>query len=180
MTLEEINARAQELMRQERWASAVDLIAGIEVEFRSAQLNWNCGWALFKLGRLRDAAHALRRSVLQDPSNAIGHWALGVVLKECNELTLAEKHLLTALSIRDSGMARLSLALLYMRLDRFEEAERIHLEGLQLKPADRERLEAYADFLEDTGREAEATAARARAAHMPPKPKRQHQVETND
>lgn len=172
MTSEEISARAEELMSQERWESALDLIEEIHVESRSWQLNWNCGWALLKLGRHKDAARALRRSVLQNPSEAICHWALGEALVECVELALAEKHLLVALSIRDGRLARCTLALLYMRQGRFEEAERVHLDGLQLKPASRERLEAYADFLDDTGREAEAGAARARAASLPPRPQK--------
>ena len=180
MTLEQINARAEELMREERWEAAVDLIGGIQVESRSPQLNWNCGWALFQLGRLKDAAQALRRSILQSPSSAVGHWALGEVLAEGGELALAERHLLAALSIRDGATPRLSLAVVYMRQDRFEEAERVHLDGLELKPASRERLEAYADFLDDTGREAEASAARARAANMPTKPKRKRPNDTDD
>ena len=161
-------AQVAELMHQERWEAAVNLIGDVAVEVRSGKLNWNHGWALFRLGRFTEAAQAFRRSALQDPSNrALSHWALGVVLREAGDLAPAEAHLLKALSIQDSGLARLNLAVLYMAQRRFEDAERVHLEGLRLKPTNRERLEAYADFLDDTARETEANEVRARASTLP-------------
>lgn len=169
MAPEELYLQAQDLMRHERWESAIGLIEALPVEQRSAALNWSHGWALFKLEDFERAARSLRLAVAQEPGNPVSHWALGVVLKEGGDCVAAETHLLKALSIKDSGLARCSLALIYMEQGRLEEAERIHLDGLERKPSDRERVEAYADFLSDCGREKEATAAYARAETLPEK-----------
>ena len=172
MVLDDVNARAQELMRSERWELAIELIEQVPMEARSADLNWNHGWALFKLDRFERAAQSLRRAVLQRSTHAVSHWALGVVLQAAGDPVAAEKHLRTALSLRDSGLARLSLAVMYMEQGRLDEAERIHVEGLELKPDDKQRVEAYADFLSDCGREPEARVQYARAAELPEKPSR--------
>jgi tetratricopeptide (TPR) repeat protein len=160
-------ARVSALMGEEQWEAAIELIERLPEAARDKNLNWNHGWALFKLGRLEPAAASLCRCVLQDPAHAASHWALGVILSERDDLESAEKHFLTALGLKDSGLTRLTLALVYMKQGRLTDAERIHIEGLERKPNNRFRVEAYADFLSDCGREAEAQAQYARAQSLP-------------
>jgi hypothetical protein len=50
---------------------------------------------------------------------------------------------------------------------RVQEGELVHLDGIRLKPDSRKRLEAYADFLSDIGRKAEAQEMLAKAEHLP-------------
>ncbi len=172
-TEDEIEDELEKLMRPEHWESAIALIEQVAAERRSARLNWSHGWALFKLDRFFAAAQSLRRAVLQEVTNPVNHWALGVVLTECGDLHGAEHHLWKALSIKDSGLARLNLAIVYMNQRRFADAERVHLDGIDLKPNSRKRLEAYADFLDDRGRETEAAAIRDQAKTLPAKSPRQ-------
>lgn len=63
-------------------------------------------------------------------------------------------------------MVRQSLALTLMQQGKFEDAEKIHLEAINLKPEDYERLEAYGDFLSDVGREDEAQQIYAKASNL--------------
>ena len=165
--LEEIDHQAEELMTREQWAAAVSLIDQVLPDERTARMHWHHGWALSKLEKFEPAAQSLQLCVAREPMNPIAHWALGVVLREHGDLRGAEHHLLTALSLRDSGLARLNLAVLYMDEGRLDDAERVHLDGLELKPNDRERVERYANFLSDCGRDAEAERQYARAATLP-------------
>ena len=50
-----------------------------------------------------------------------------------------------------------------------EAAEAVHKEGVRLKPDDPERLEAYADFLSDVGRNEEAEGLYVAGPEMPTK-----------
>ena len=61
--------------------------------------------------------------------------------------------LLEALRIKESYVARLGLALAYLKQGRIKEAENTHLDGIRLRPKQSKRYEAYADFLSDVGRE---------------------------
>jgi Tfp pilus assembly protein PilF len=88
-------------------------------------------------------------------------------LHESGDLAEAEAQLLTALSLQDGYLPRTDLARLYMRQGLLDKAEQVHLEGLRLRSDSRKRIEAYADFLSDVGRETEATEQYARAAKLP-------------
>lgn len=154
-------------MTRESWQAAIRAVEQVSPGERTPGLNWDHGWALYKLGRFRQARVSLSRAVAQQPQSASFHWSLGVVLQELNKPREAEAQLLASLAIRDSSLGRLTLALLYMEQKRWEEAEAVHLEGLSKAPDDRERVEAYGDFLSDCGREAEAQEQYGRALTLP-------------
>ena len=82
---------------------------------------------------------------------------------ESGDFDAAEAEFVEALKLRDGYLPRASLALLYLETGRKADAERVHLEGIELKPNSRERLESYGDFLWDVRREKEAREAYAKA-----------------
>ena len=53
-------------------------------------------------------------------------WALGAVQQEADDVDAAEKSLRRALVLKDSGLARQSLALVLMKQKRWSEAETVH------------------------------------------------------
>jgi tetratricopeptide (TPR) repeat protein len=159
------------LMENERWA---EVIAAAEPKLAeepsSHQLEWNIGWAYFKLDRYAEAESHLRKAVDHGPVDHTYYRALGVALSYAEQYHKAETWLLRALAVRDSYVTRISLALVYMKQDLAEAAEAVHKEGIRLKPNSRERLEAYADFLSDVGgREDEAEKMYEEAKRYPAK-----------
>ncbi|HEY0796114.1 MAG TPA: tetratricopeptide repeat protein [Acidisarcina sp.] len=126
--------------------------------------NWNLGWASFKLNRFERAIGPLERAVELEPVQFASHFALGLALESLGRLEEAESSLRTALVLRDSGMARQALAVVLMEKGEFGDAERVHLDGLEVSPDSANRWEGYADFLVDTGRIKEADAAREKAS----------------
>lgn len=108
----------------------------------------------------------MERAVELDPIQFAGHFALGLALESLGRLEQAESSLRTALVLRDSGMARQALAVVLMEKGEFADAERVHLDGLEVNPDSANRWEGYADFLFDTGRIEEADAARQKAARF--------------
>jgi Flp pilus assembly protein TadD len=130
------------------------------------ELSWNLGWPFFKQDDLARATLHLARAVSLAPARPVGHWALGIVLAEKGDFKKAEAAYLTSLTLKDSSLARLGLGYLYQQQGQLEEAENVHLEGIRLKPTDKERIEAYADFLSGVGRETEAQVQYERAAQV--------------
>jgi Flp pilus assembly protein TadD len=154
---------AAALMSEERWEQAVALLSPIADSSSGFSVLWDLGWAHFKLGDYRLAQQYLRRAVSIEPNNPSGYYGLGAVLLTDGLDSDAELALSRALELRDSSLARLSLALALMKQGRFQEAENVHLVGLELQPDSVERLEAYADFLDDAGRQEEAHSVMSRA-----------------
>jgi tetratricopeptide (TPR) repeat protein len=169
----EVHTRLSAAMAAGRWEDALALLE-CEPELVAADpgIAWSRGWALYKLKRLAEAAYQLQVACRLDSENPIRPWALGVVQSEMKDYAHAERNLLRALQLKDSGLARLSLAVVYMKQGRLTDAENIHLEGLRLRPNDRERIEAFADFLTDLDRSDEADALYARAAQLPSRAER--------
>ncbi len=160
----DLKEAAAALMAEERWEAAVDLVSGqAGVVAKDYELAWNAGWCFYKLSQFERAVAGLRQAVRLDPQNPGGHWALAVALAETGEREAAEAEYLEALRLRDGYLPRASLALLYLEMGRTAEAEKVHLEGIQLKPDSRERLESYGDFLWDVRRENEARQAYSKA-----------------
>jgi tetratricopeptide (TPR) repeat protein len=159
--------RIRRLCKEEKWAEAVMEARRVEPD---SEIAWSHGWALYKLGRFNDALSPLHDSLAlttDQKQQAVTHWAIGVVLREMGEVGQAEASFREALRIRDGYLPRLSLATLLLEQGRVQEGESVHLEGIRLKPDSRKRLEAYADFLSDIGREAEAQEMLAKAEHLP-------------
>lgn len=173
----ELTTLIDQLVKQQRWLDAIQLAeqnSGIlQTCFKAS---WNTGWAYFKLNQHSEAIPHLERACSIAPANHshIAYWALGVVWMELEKYELAEKCFLKSIAFKSGHLNRTMLAFIYLLTDRTEEAEHVHLEGLQEKRT-QQRLESYADFLGDTGRveeEAiillEAKEAPKEGKNMPP------------
>jgi Flp pilus assembly protein TadD len=157
---QKLNAEAQELMQDERWDEAINLIeARPELFEKDAELSWNLGWAYVKLENWQAAQVHLSRARDLDPAMAPGSWALAVAQREAGVLNEAERNAKEALLLRDSSTARRTLALILMQRGKLGEAEQVHLRGLDLKSESPERWESYACFLDDVDRKADAEFA---------------------
>lgn len=153
-------------MKAEHWQAALQVIEEVDEPSRSWRLNWSHGWCLFKLAQCDRALNSLRRAVLQNARSPTCQFGLGAVLLEQGKLDEAARHLETSLGLKDSTITRLCLALTYVQQERLSDAERIHLEGIERRPRNHHRVEAYADFLSDCGRDAEAEAQYQKARRM--------------
>ncbi len=130
----------------------------------SFRLAWSLGWSYFQLQQFHSARTALLAAIeLAEPYMSAAHWAMGLTHEALGELEPAEACLREALEREDTTIARQSLAVVLMQRGSYEQAEEVHREGLLLQPESPERWEGYADFLSDTGREAEAERAHSRA-----------------
>jgi tetratricopeptide (TPR) repeat protein len=158
--------RVTALMAERRWREAVAACASASASDRTPDVRWNWAWAHFKLGELSTARALLEEVVTNRPDHPASLWALGVVLHQLGVRKEARARLERSLELSDSTPARLALALLLMEDKDFATAERVHLAGIKLKPTSAERLEAYGDFLSDTGRPEEAAALYARAKRL--------------
>jgi len=157
------------LMKDESWDETISTLKSrLDLVENHSDLSWNLGWAFFKIGDLENAVKYLSQSVRLGPNKAVTHWALANALTEKGELAEAETEFIASLSLKDTDSARIGLAFLYLSQGLVEKAERTHLEGIGMAPSSKERLEAYADFLSDIGREAESKQQYAKAAQLPP------------
>lgn len=160
----DLEAEVHKLMGEEKWREAVNLLTAQRHPIAdSYDLLWNWGWCYFKLNEPDTAVIHLRAAVDIEPRNAGGRWALATALAEAGDTEAPEREFLASLQIQDGHLPRTGLALLLLRQGRADEAERVHLEGLRLRPDSRERQESCADFLWDTGRHQESRKAYARA-----------------
>lgn len=156
-----------DLMLHERWTEAIAYLeARPELVQSDYQLCWTLGWAHFKQAEFVAACRFLQQAAQMAPEEYAGHFALGTVYLELGKYNEAESSLRTALGIRDTSLARLTLALVYMEQGRSDEAEQVHLDGIAADPKSVERWEAYGDFLSDQGRGPEAEEAYARAKSL--------------
>ncbi|MGC4114504.1 MAG: tetratricopeptide repeat protein [Myxococcales bacterium] len=161
------------LTSQERWDAAAALFRdNAELVTSNYELLWDAGWTEYKLGRLSTAETYLKKAIDAKPTCHIGYWALGTVLSETDRFEDSEHNLIKALVLRDGLVGRLSLALLYMRKNMLALAEAVHKEGLRLRPNDRARIEGFADFLSDLGRDEEAGKLYESAKRLPTREER--------
>ena len=145
------------MMKAERWAEVIAVAESrLAEDSPSHELLWNVGWAHFKLEQYDQAVSYLRKANDGGPVKASFYASLGFAYYELKNYIMAELWLHRALAMRDDSLTRLSLTLVYLRQDLVEIAEAVHKEGIRLKPDSRERLEGYADFLCDVGRDEEA------------------------
>ncbi len=146
------------LMSESRWAEAS---SKAEEELAKSperhELLWIAGWANFQLEQYTMAEAHLRKAIDSGHVDHVYYGALGATLLELEKYDEAELWLLRALATRETYPTRIALALVYHKQQLLEVAEAVHREGIRLRPKSRERLEAYADFLSDLGREDEAT-----------------------
>ena len=157
---ERILADGTALMSEERWREAIDLfLSAANYVASNWKIAWNAGWAYYKVEDYQNAVETLRRSTELAPDNASAWWALGTVQQKANDLEAAEISLRRALTLKDSSMARRSLALVLMQQKRWSEAETVHAEGIELQPKSASRWKSYGAFLSDMGRREEALSA---------------------
>lgn len=155
------------MMRDERWLDAIKFLsARSSGAGKSWELSWNLGWCYFRLGRFDEARKHMTRSHRLAPDNAICKWALGSVYLKKKQFKKAEAILSESLRIKESNRSRTTLALAYLAQGKVEEAEKMHLENIRLKPKASERYESYAAFLSDVGREAEAERMNQKAIEL--------------
>lgn len=150
----ELSAQLNQLMKQQLWTEAIRLAKeNSEILQSSFDASWTTGWAYVKLENYLEAVPHLERACSIAPVSCshIAYWALGVVWMELERYELAEQCLLKALEIKSGHLGISVLALVYLRTGRINDAERVHLEGLD-EIRTQQRLESYADFLGDTGR----------------------------
>lgn len=111
---EGLHERVDELMGAEKWSEAIGLIEKSNLCEADARLSWNLGWAYFKLENWRLAENHLSRTTTLDPKLAAGWWALGAAQEEAGNLVEAEQNVKKALSLRESTICRILLALILM------------------------------------------------------------------
>jgi tetratricopeptide (TPR) repeat protein len=147
----------QSVMKEERWREAIRLLTeNSAVVEKHWELLWNLGWCHFKLHQMEDAGKCLTKAVQLAPENFACKYGLGQVYLKTKQFKKAELILSEALLIRESDIARTSLALAYLAQGKIEDAEKAHLENIKLGPRKSARYESYAAFLSDVGREGEA------------------------
>lgn len=159
--------KARALLEAKRWEDAIAAAeSGLAQQPDDPDLLWIIGWANVKLDRYTQAVPHLLNSARLGPIDHERYWALGVSFFETGEFGRAEVWLLRGLAVRDTYDNRISLALLYMKQQDTEMAEAVHKEGLRLQNSDPDRVEAFADFLSDIGRDDEATRMYERAREL--------------
>ena len=154
---EELNVAVDQLMKNADYHQVVDLMqAEPDLVESRWKLLWNLGAAYFHLGLFIRAEPCFERAAKLSSEEPVCNWWLGMTYRENGKLDKAELALKSALERRESYTVRLNLALVLMQQGKLIEAEKIHLKAIERSPYDRERLEAYADFLSDVGRLREA------------------------
>ena len=141
MSVDESKVAVDRLRHRKQWRRAIAIIDAVPRSARTFGLWWSHGWALGKLDDWKGSARSLTVAVLIDPDSPIAHWSLGLAHSQAGHPRLAERHLLRALDLRDSSLARLTLVVHYMQLGKFAAAEKVHLDGIALRPRNRLRLE---------------------------------------
>jgi Tfp pilus assembly protein PilF len=163
----EVYKRATLLMRREQWRETITLLkhesSVCQTDWR---LSWNLGWCYFKLDRLDEARKHLIQAAKLAPKNPTCMWALGSVYLRRNQFKKAEALLAESLTIKESHLTRIALALAYLSQGKISSAEKVHLEGMKLKPKKSEPYESYAAFLSDVGREAESKKMKQKAKKL--------------
>jgi Flp pilus assembly protein TadD len=156
-TERELELQVDLLLRVSKWAEAIRLlVAQPSLVSSSFKLNWNLGWANFKLGNLVEAEKALRSALAISPDSPVANWALASVCHEAGDITSAEALYRRAITLKPGRLPRQGLALLLHQQGRLTEAEDLYLEIIRDRPEDLDRFRDYAAFLSDAGREAES------------------------
>lgn len=148
--------RTSELMREQKWEQVIsELDHKVLKNKKNWRLYWNAAWSNYKLKLFNEAEKYFQSAVHLTPNpkdKSICLTFLGITKLETKDLEKAHEHLKQALDIKDSSLTRKGLALALMYLDRVDEAEQVHKDGIDLEPNNKERLAAYGDFLLDVGR----------------------------
>lgn len=153
-------------MNKECWLPAINLLKHLAAAEKDWRFSWNLGWCYFKLDKLNVARTYMIRASRLAPEEPTCKWGLGNIYLKGKQFKKAEAILAESLAAKESHLTRIALALAYLSQGKISEAERVHLEGIRLKPKDSKRFESYAAFLSDVGREPEARAMNRRAREL--------------
>jgi Tfp pilus assembly protein PilF len=164
-TSEELYKRALSEMKKEKWVAAIALLESASVQ-TNWRIFWNLGWCYFKLNEFDDAKKQMIRAARLAPENATCKWGLGTVYLQTRHFKKAEIVLTESLTIKESHLTRIALAMAYLSQGKVSQAENVHLEGIRRKPKSGERYESYAAFLSDVGRETEAQRINRKAKRL--------------
>jgi Flp pilus assembly protein TadD len=166
-TAEQLYRQALSRMKEEEWLAAITLLKhrtlAVENDWR---VSWNLGWSYFKLERFDYARRHMIRAAQLAPGEPSCRWGLGNVYLKRGRFKKAEIELTESLKMRESHLTRIALALACLSQGKLAEAEKIHLDGIELDPKRSEKYESYAAFLSDVGREAEAQAMSKKAKRL--------------
>lgn len=93
------------------------------------------GWALYNLGRYREAEEPLRHAIGLNPGDYYTHYHLGLVLAELHRLDESETELLRSIQLQPNNAdAHRSLGVVWYEQHRFEDAVLAYQEAIRLKP----------------------------------------------
>jgi Flp pilus assembly protein TadD len=164
---EQLYKRAKSEMKKEQWLAAIKLL---KLGSAVAEENWrfpsNLGLCYFKLDKFDMARKQMLRANRLVPENPVCKRGLGMVYIMRKDFKRAEVALKESLAIEDSLLARAGLALAYLSQGKVAEAERVHLEGIKLKPKSGQRYVCYAASLSDVGRKTEAQRMEEKARKL--------------
>ena len=107
---EDVTRSAALLMKRNQWRRALKLMDSVPRRKRTYELWWNHGWASGKLKDWKGAVRSLAAAVRVKPKSPVGLWALGLAHSEAGQPKLAERYHLAAIALKDSSLARLTLA----------------------------------------------------------------------
>lgn len=162
----ELYSQTKQLMKKHQWESVIDILDAETLDKSNDwRLYWNAGWSNFKLSRFKQSRIYFQKAIRltskpEEKSSCLTFLGLSEI--EESRFEEAKGVLEEALQLKDSTLARKSLALAYINLDQLEQAEKVHTEGVKLEPDNKERLAAYGNFLLDSGRDEEAEEIRNR------------------
>lgn len=159
-----------QLMKEHQWEKVLKILDSKTLEEnKSWKLLWNLAWSYYKLDKFAEALdkfHKAAEYATDEKDKAICLTFMGITELQLEKFDNALKYLQDSLLIEDSTLTRKSLALALMHLDDFKSAQKIHEEGLKLKPKNKERLAAFGDFLLDMGMVNEAEEIKRRLAEL--------------
>ncbi len=146
----------------------------IALDPQNAEAYDNAGLALFHLGRYADAQKAFEQATKLQPESALYWNNLAGALREQGQLEEAERIVREEALARDPALpvGHLNLGLIYMRMDRWEEAIGEFRQALALFPPGEGTANIWGDLgqaLFAAGRYAEAQSAFEEAARQQPR-----------
>ncbi|MBT30007.1 MAG: hypothetical protein CMO01_10145 [Thalassobius sp.] len=160
MSRKTIYEQTSQLLKEHQWEEVIQLLSPRVLEQKEDwKLYWNAGWANYKKADFAEAVNLFTKAckvTRSENDEAVCLTFIGIAQVEAQDYQSALENLMDAVLISDSNLARKSLAMTFMKMDDLGSAEKVHQEGLKLKPNDKERLAAYGNYLMDTGRYDEA------------------------
>ncbi len=126
---------AFELLNSKRFDEAISILRSLSrSERQNEALHLALGSALANTGQFQEAVLSWQRAVEINDSNFLSHNNLGAVLIHLGDYPGAERHLLRALSIKESPETYFNLGTLHAATDRGITARRYYQSAIRLNP----------------------------------------------